>query len=77
MGKVGKVATADNCNSLQQLQQFFWLTTVLGHKKKDRQQLESRQQSTTATTVQQFATVRNSFKGYNSCQGLPRLCVGA
>ena len=50
MGKVGKVATADNCNSSQQLQQFY---AKIVHKciKKDRQQLESRQQSTTATTV--------------------------
>lgn len=57
---------ADNCNSSQQLQQFY---AKIVHKCIKKRPSTARKPS----TVLMFATVA---KVYNSCQGLPRVCVG-
>lgn len=79
MGKVGK---ADNSLQLQQLTTVFGLQQFFGHKKKTVNSSKavnspkvhnSPQQLQQSKSLQQFATACNSYKVYNSCQGLPRV----
>lgn len=60
MGKVGKVGKAYNCNSSQQLQQFY---AKIVHK--------CIKKTVNSSKAVNSPDVRNSFKVYNSCQGLP------